>query len=172
MKFNVKKLNEKQNLEFYAAANFIKLIRQTGLHIKMERFGIPPEPDVICKILDDVVGIEIAHLYGSERDARLIHGRSRKEEMEKKSRLEHSLIPLSYRLPEDLSRILCEKSRKSYPCKTILLIRNAYPLWNKNTFESYSSEIKIPKDHSFEEIWLLCGRDYSSGMIKYYSKKQ
>jgi len=34
----------------------------------------PPHPDIICEIDGQEIGIEVAHLYGSKRDARQTFG--------------------------------------------------------------------------------------------------
>lgn len=80
----------------------------------------------------------------------------------------HSFIPLNERVISELNFILEGKAQKRYGSRTWLLIRNAYPIWYKEDFELYKSNILLPDKHSFEEIWLLCDRDGSSGILQLY----
>ena len=81
-------------------------------------------------------------------------------------RVKHSMVPLNDRIPIDLNNILHSKVQKNYPGTTWLLIRNAYPLWDLNDFQAYIDQVKIPKCHHFENIWLLCDQKGLSGAIK------
>lgn len=170
MSINIDKLDKKRRLEAYAAKYFSEsLQRHHSRHLTIEAVG--DHPDVTC-LLDGVrLDIEVAHIYGSERDARMVYGRTRDYEKTREHRIAHALVPLNERVIVDLNSILEEKARNRYGGKTWLLIRNAYPLWNKEDFELYFSDIIIPADHSFEEIWLLCDRDGRSGILRLYPQK-
>lgn len=131
---------------------------------------LPPEPDFVVQLGIEQLGIEIAHLFGSERDARLLLGRARPDESTPEARLEHAQVPLDVRVPTELNRILWQKSKKTYPRQTWLIIRNAYPLWNRSDFEMYPTALDVPGGHPFMQIWLLCDKQAASGMIRLFPK--
>ena len=142
---NVKNLDTKRNLEIYAAIYFIIALRRYYKRwLKLKNFADPPEPDIYCQLNDTLIGLEVTHLYGSGRDARMLFGRSKDIEKTQEHRISHSLVPLNDRIPADLNRLLNEKATKKYSCTTWLLIRNAYPLWNRDDFENYISDIVVP----------------------------
>lgn len=135
---------------------------------RLKKLASPPYPDIICEIDGCEIGIEVAHLYGSQRDARLTFGRSKPIEKTMEHRVKHAMVPLNDRIPYDLNVILNSKAQKNYPGVTWLLIRNAYPLWDFNDFQSYIDQINIPDCHHFENIWLLCDRQGLSDAIRLY----
>ena len=160
MTIDIDKLDSKKQLEFFAVKYFSKQFNKNfSTQLKFDSFANPPDPDVYCFLENDRIGIEVAHLYGSERDARMLFGRTKPEEKTKEHRIFHALISLNERIISGLNFILEGKAQKSYGNRTWLLIRNAYPLWYKEDFELYKSDILLPNGHSFEEIWLLCDKD-------------
>lgn len=169
MRLHVKKLNASQRLEIYAMIYFIatyrRLFERWPTLVDMPK---PPEPDFIIRLDAHEVGVEVAHLYGSERDARLLLGRSQQEESTFQARVEHAMVPLDVRVPSELNRILSQKATKMYPRSTWLIIRNAYPLWERADFEMYPEALAVPREHPFEQIWLLCDRQGASGMIRLF----
>lgn len=60
------------------------------------------------------------------------------------------------------------ESTQAYPWSTWLVIRNAYPLWEKPDFEMYPEALTIPQEHPFEQIWLLCDQVGRSGMLRLF----
>jgi hypothetical protein len=128
----------------------------------------PPEPDFVVRFGTRALGVEVAHLFGSERDARLLLGSARANEVSPEARLRHAEVPLDIRVPVELSRILSQKRCKTYPRPTWLVIRNAYPLWDRADFEMYPGALAVPDTHSFEEIWLFSDRNAASGMIRLF----
>lgn len=169
LNINVKRLELNRRLEIYAVIYFIatyrRLFEERPILVDMPK---PPEPDFIIRLDAREVGIEIAHLYGSERDARLLLGRSRPEESTSEARVEHARVPLDVRVPVELNRILSQKATKAYPRNTWLVIRNAYPLWEKADFEMYPEALTMPRGHPFEQIWLLCDPQGTSGMLRLF----
>lgn len=170
MSIDIDKLDEKRRLEVYAVKYFSEALqRHYNRQLTIE--AVRDHPDVSCILGDVRIDIEVAHLYGSKRDARMIYGRTRDYEKNMADRIAHALVPLNERVISDLNSILEEKAQKRYGGKTWLLIRNAYPLWNREDFELYFSNIIIPAGHSFEEIWLLCDRDGRSGILRLYPQR-
>jgi hypothetical protein len=86
------------------------------------------------------------------------------------ARVEHALIALSERLPHDLARILCQNSEKTYPLPSWLVIRNAHPLWTRKEFETHVVDWSPPTHVPFEQIWLVCETNGSSGLLQLYTK--
>ncbi len=169
LKINAKQLDVNRRLEIYAAIYFIATYRRLfGGWPTLVGTPKPPEPDFIIRLDGCEVGVEVAHLYGSERDARLVLGRNRPEESTFQARVEHAMVPLNVRVPVELNRILSQKATKAYPRSTWLVIRNAYPLWERADFEMYPEALVIPRQHPFEEIWLLCDRQGTSGMLRLF----
>ncbi len=166
-----KQLDEKRRFELYAAIYFIAAYRRLfPVWPTLVEMPAPPEPDFIIRLATRHVGVEVAHLFGSDRDARLLLGRARPVESAREARVEHSLVPLTVRVPVELNRILSQKARKTYPRPTWLVIRNAYPLWGRPDFEMHPGVLVVPTAHPFEQIWLLCDRDGASGMIRLFSR--
>lgn len=167
MLFNIRVQSEKIRLEVYSVIYFLRYLRKKfQFKARLKKLSSPPDPDIICEINGREIGIEVAHLYGSQRDARQTFGRSKPIENTKEHRAKHALVPLKDRILIDLGNILHSKAQKNYPDITWLLIRNAYPLWDLNDFKAYIDEVKIPKCHHFENIWLLCDQKGLSGAIK------
>jgi len=173
MLFNIKTQSEKIRLEVYAVIYFLRYLRKNSQSkVRLKKIASPPYPDVICEIDGQEIGMEVAHLYGSQRDARQIFGRSKPIEKTMKHRVKHSIVPLNFRIPNDLNEILDSKAKKIYPGKTWLLIRTAYPLWDFNDFQFYMDEVIIPESHHFENIWLLCDQKGLSGAINLYKSNE
>lgn len=173
MLFNVKVQSEKIRLEVYAVIYFLRYLRKNlQSKARLTKMASPPHPDIICEIDGREIGIEVAHLYGSKRDARQIFGRSRPIEKTMEHRVKHSMVPLNDRIPNDLNNILNSKAQKNYPGITWLLIRNAYPLWDLNVFQAYIDQVNIPKFHNFENIWLLCDPKGLSGALNFYQPNE
>ncbi len=169
LRIKAKQLDEKRRLELYAVIYFIAAYRRLfpGWPTLIE-MPAPPEPDFIVRLGAGQVGVEVAHLFGSERDARLRLGRAQADESTREAQLQHSLVPLNVRVPIELNRILWQKAAKAYPRPTWLVIRNAYPLWERCDFEMYPAALVVPTTHAFEQIWLLCDRNGASGMIRLF----
>src|SRR5438105_4561519 len=109
----------------------------------------PPEPDFIFNLDTSCLGLEVAHLFGSERDARRLLGRAWATETTREAEVEHAMMPLNVRVPSELSRILAQKAGKTYPRPTWLLVCNAYPLWDRADFQMYPEVLNVPSSHPF-----------------------
>lgn len=160
---------EKQRLEFWAIHKFIRAFTKLdNRELTFVRLQKPPKPDSLCLLNRKEIDIEVAHLYGSQRDARMVLGRSKPIEHTKESRIAHSLVPLNDKITSDLNRILKDKAQKKWGNETWLLIRNAFPIWEKEDFLMFKEEISVPVKHPYKEIWLLCDRDGSSGILRLF----
>lgn len=164
-------LPEGRCLEMSALLRFICAYRrQVDGFITPIEMPLPPEPDFICRVGDSrLVGVEIAHLYGSERDARMTLGRAQPDERTDAVRVQHARVPLSDRIPADLDRILLQKCERVYPRTCWLVIRNAYPLWTSDDFVRYALPWEPRGTVPFEQVWLIADRDGSSGLLQLYA---
>lgn len=166
---NAKNLAVNRRLELYAVTYFIAAYRRKfPTWPTLVGMPEPPEPDFIVRFGTCALGVEVAHLFGSERDARRLLGRVRTNEVTPEAQLQHTQVPLDVRVPAELSRILSQKGRKTYPRPTWLVIRNAYPMWDRADFEMYPDALAVPDTHAFEQIWLVCDRNAASGMIRLF----
>jgi hypothetical protein len=167
---NIKKLDEKRRLEFYAVLYFIRDQRKNHHRwLVFKEFSDPPNPDTYCWLNGEQVGIEVTHLCGNDHDARNILAKLNNEENQEENQ-QKAVAPafMNNRLPHELNRILDYKAKHHYGDKTWLVIRNTYPLWEKRDFEKYRADIIVPRHHAFEEIWLVCDPLAASGTIRLY----
>jgi len=167
---NIKKLDEKRRLEFYAVLYFIRDQRKNHHRwLVFKEFSDPPNPDTYCLLNGEQVGIEVTHLCSNDHDAKNMLGKLNNGENPEESR-KKAVPPASMnsQIPHELNRILDYKAKHHYGDKTWLVIRNTYPLWGKSDFERYRSEIVVPRRHTFEEIWLMCDPVAASGTIRLY----
>ena len=156
-------------MEFGAIQQFQEVINSLniGYDFHFVEPRNPPEPDYFCTLNGTELFVEIAHLYGTETDAKRLLGRKGKSEPSKLQVTQSTLIPLNTRLIAPLNLRLKEKALKKYNASRVwLVIRSAFPLWEKEDFEQHISEIIVPTSHPFEEIWLLCGPRARFGAIK------
>jgi len=167
---NIKKLDEKKQLEFYAVLYFIRDQRKNHKRwLIFKEFSEPPNPDTYCLLDGEQVGIEVTHLCGNNHDAKKVLGRvNLGESLEENPRDLVPLASMNHRLPNELNRILEYKAKHNYGYKTWLVIRNTYPLWMKGDFETYRADIIVPRQHAFEEIWLVCDPVGASGTLRLY----
>jgi len=169
LRINAKQLDANRRRELEAVTYFIATYQRLfSARLALVDMPKPPEPDFIVRLGAREIGVEVAHLYGSERDARLLFGRSQPEESTLQARVEHAMVPLNVRVPEELNRILSQKATKTYPRDTWLVIRNVYPLWERTDFEMYPEALAILREHPFEQIWLLCDEHGTSGMLQLF----
>ena len=113
--------------------------------------------------------IEVAHLYGSEAEARQILG----HELDDKTILElrnlNKMFKPNQRLLNALNRILINKSHKSYKSNRVwLVIRNAHPAWETPQIKALQHCIDVPVNHPFEQIWMVGDWAGDSGIIQLY----
>jgi len=159
-------MKEKEALEFYALQHFIATYNRT--HSTLLRFvelRKPPEPDALCLIDGEELWIEVTHLHGSEPvDAMRNLGRWPPRNAEgswiEKHEQETRRKSLQQRVLPKLNESLDDKANTPYSRSPVwLLVRNAFPLWNKQDFEQHIDEIAVPESHPFQHIWLLTERD-------------
>ena len=171
----IEAMPEGRRLELSALVSFINAYsRQGGGLITPVRMPQPPEPDFVCRLDGSrLVGIEIAHVYGSEHDARMVFGRAQPAESTDAARVQHARVPLSDRIPGELDLILRDKCENDYECEGAcwLIIRNAYPLWTSDDFVQYALPWVPPDGVPFEQIWLVGDQEGSSGLLQLYPQQ-
>ena len=167
---NIKELTQKKQLEFYAVLYFIRDQRKHHHRwLVFKEFSEPPNPDTYCLLDGKQIGIEVTHLCGNNHDAKKVLGKlNNGEDLEGSLGVEAPPAAMHHRLPHELNRILEYKAKHQYGDKTWLVIRNTYPLWMKGDFETYRADIIVPRDHAFEEIWLVCDPVGASGTLRLF----
>jgi hypothetical protein len=109
------------------------------------------------------LGVEVAHLYGTGQDAERITGavQKRRNPLTEEERMDNRLKPFRERVLAELNtKVLGKKAKKRYRRNPVwLLVRNMFPLWNRQDFEQHMDEIIVPIEHPFEHIWLLDEHD-------------
>ncbi|MCC2617680.1 hypothetical protein LJ739_15620 [Aestuariibacter halophilus] len=161
---------EKRMLEQHAGEIFLRCYQQRfGIPGTLLHSNLPRKPDLSCKIGEQPVDLEIAHLYGSEEEAMLLLGR----ELDQKTR--YALKQLwsdddpHLRLVHSLNRILAHKSTRRYEAKRVwLVIRNAHPAWRTPIIRQQLDQVSLPRFHPFGQIWIIGDLQGSSGMLQLY----
>ncbi|MEK9766087.1 MAG: hypothetical protein VW274_06365 [Thalassolituus sp.] len=159
---------EKLRLEHEAARLFMRAYeKQTGHEIRHLWHNKPTKPDVSCLLEGNKLDIEVAHLYGSEVEAMKILGRSLTDETRHELSVQAQEHNTHQRLLNALNRILSQKAGKTYHTRRVwLLIRNAHPEWNADIIRGLCSEIQVPTEHPFEQIWMLGDFSGESGIVR------
>ncbi len=161
---------EKIVLEHQAAKIFMRWYEHdSGKKIRHIWHNRPRKPDVSCWLEGQRLDIEVAHLYGSEAEARQILG----HELDDKTILElrnlNKMFKPNQRLLNALNRILINKSHKSYKSNRVwLVIRNAHPAWETPQIKALQHCIDVPVNHPFEQIWMVGDWAGDSGIIQLY----
>lgn len=160
---------EKIVLEHEAARIFMRLYEQR-YQIKMRHIwhNEPARPDVSCYYQDQKLDLEIAHLYGSEVEAMHILGRQLSEQTHKEL-LSLLRVPAEHRLLAALNRIVSNKAEKHYESERVwLVIRNANPLWRREDMLTHCNKLHMPKQHPFQQIWVVGDMEGLSGILPLY----
>lgn len=154
-------MKEKEALEYHAIQYFIAAYNLSHRRqLQFVELGQPPEPDALCLLNEQPLGIEVAHLYGSSLDAERILGHQRRRQLTEKEEQANRLIPLRQRVLAQLNKTLSDKSGKQYSRGPVwLLVRNGFPLWTQQEFDQHRSEIIVPEHHPYEQTWLLDKHD-------------
>ncbi len=158
----------KIELEHQAAKLFMRLYeKQFKRPIRHIWHNQPAKPDVSCFLEGERLDLEIAHLYGNEKEAMWLLGK----ELDDKAQQELSFLNEKHevheRLLTALNRILSNKSTKSYKSKRCwLVIRNFHPSWNSEIIRESCAQINVPKEHPFEQIWLIGDLKGESGLVR------
>ncbi|MDF2178269.1 hypothetical protein P2G88_08400 [Aliiglaciecola sp. CAU 1673] len=162
--------SEKVELEHGAAKQFMRWYeRNTGEKIRHIWHNEPRKPDVSCYLMDERLDLEIAHLYGSEKEAMKILGRELDEKTRKELKALEKYTEPHERLLNALNRILANKSVKQYATKRVwLVIRNAHPAWSAEEIQSLQHCIDVPKQHPFEQIWMVGDMQGQSGIVQLF----
>nr|WP_241737564.1 hypothetical protein [Neptunicella marina] len=143
--------------------------KTTGTPIRHLWHNKPSKPDASCLLDGKKLDLEIAHLYGSEKEAMKILGRELSRATREALReLECSCTP-DKRLLTALNRILLNKSKKHYHTKRVwLVLRNAHPAWDAGQIMAQREFIEIPITHPFEQIWIVADWRAKSGILRLY----
>lgn len=160
----------KRQLERDAAKHFLRLYEQMyDTPMRNIWHNEPSRPDISCHLNGKPLDLEIAHLYASASEAKILTqeiidqvqgGHSSLTPTDKERELIHYLSDLitmdkQQRLITALSRVLSSKSQKTYDSPRVwLVIRNASPLWRAEDFLLCRECFHVP-DNPFEQIWLL-----------------
>ncbi len=160
---------EKIELEHDAARIFMRLYEErSGLPMRHIWHNEPSKPDVSCYLDGDRMDLEIAHIYGSEEEAKLILGRAANiRTLEALHRLIQ--VPVGDRLLTALNAVLTSKSGKTYHSDRVwLVIRNANPLWSTDDLKQCLHRVSLPPAHPFEQIWVIGDMTGESGILRLY----
>ncbi len=166
----------KRQLERDAAKHFLRLYEQAhNTPMRNIWHNEPAKPDISCHLDGEPLDLEIAHLYASSSEAKILtqelidqnQGNQKNQTSEtvlspndKQLELFHYLADLiemdsQQRLITALSRILISKAKKFYDSHRVwLVIRNASPLWRVEDFKRCSKHFHMPET-PFEQVWLL-----------------
>lgn len=158
-------IQEKIHLEHEAAKLFMRLYeKQFGIPMRHIWHNLPRKPDVSCYLNGTQLDLEIAHIYGSEAEAKLILGRAAQDNM-----LQLSELPINNRLMASLNTVLATKSQKKYHSQRVwLVLRNMNSLWQQKNFEKHRHQIVLPEKHPFEQILLIGDAKGDSGVIRLF----
>lgn len=163
-------MSEKRELERWAVMEFAKLFssRAGRGELRLEELLDPPSPDTRCVLGDTEVFIEVAHVYGTETDAKMVLGRDGKSAPNPTVHSAQALIHLGLRVIAPLNAILAKKALKEYDKSPVwLLVRSASPFMEHEDFSSwFRNQIVVPESHPYDEIWLLCGRSANDGAVR------
>lgn len=159
-------IHEKIHLEHEAAKLFMRLYeKQFAIPMRHIWHNLPRKPDVSCYLNGRRLDLEIAHIYGSEAEAKLILGRGADEKIMADLH-QLSELPINSRLIAALNSVLATKAQKKYHSQRVwLVLRNMNSLWQQKDFEKHRHQIVLPEAHPFEQIWLLGDAKGSSGVI-------
>ncbi|MFC3033708.1 hypothetical protein ACFOEE_14380 [Pseudoalteromonas fenneropenaei] len=148
---------EKLQLEHDAAKLFMRLYEQQfAIPMRHIWHNEPSKPDVSCYLGETRLDLEIAHLYASETEAMALLGRPLSVAMQRDIAA-MAQTPDCDHLSQALTRLLKQKFKKSYHSERVwLVVRNASPLWHRADLAHVLSELHLPPQQPFEQIWLIC----------------
>ena len=173
----------KRQLERDAAKHFLRLYEQVyKTPMRNIWHNEPSRPDISCHLNGKPLDLEIAHLYASASEAKILTreiiqqvqgSESFITPSEKEQELLNYLSDLinmssQKRLVTALTRILASKAKKTYDSSRVwLVIRNASPLWQAEDFLQCIPYFQID-ENPFEQIWLLPEFDGSQPPIQLF----
>lgn len=143
-------MNEKVRLEKAALDYFIKAYNSLrGTHLEFKEHSDKPDFIVKDSESNQIVGIEVKHLFYDPNEAKILLGRS--------AMPNHSLMS-STELVTTLNKLLknANESAKKYEFKDkmFLIVRVASPVFDKSPFDMFEGDI-INLPTIFSEIWLV-----------------
>lgn len=161
---------EKIQLEHAAAKIFMRRFEaKTGKAIRDIIHNEPAKPDVTCHLEGENLDLEIAHIYGSEAEAIQILGHYIDENTTIELKHLRTIQGAYNRLLTALNRILLNKSKKYYLTdKVWLVLRNAHPAWTSDDIKALRTEITIPENHPFDQIWIIGDFAGDSDIVRLY----
>ncbi|MDP4161114.1 MAG: hypothetical protein Q8911_15370 [Bacillota bacterium] len=143
-------LNEKWLIEEGAALALVETLNlQQGTNYEILKHGDRPDIVIENKLDGTRLGVEVTHLFYDAEEARLVFGRSRKQDHPPEYIEEYI---------RRLNALLQQKSEKAkgynheYPLA--LLVRVVSPVFHMYDFKAYASRIVVPPS-DFKIIWLL-----------------
>jgi len=165
--------SEKEDIEKVTLSRFKAYMREEkGINIEDTRRGNPPEPDFICLLNGEELGIECTTTFRDDVEAREILGRDRHDDRDEDFRRQRRQSPLNVDIPAFLNGVIKDKSSKKYSINRVwLVIHSGARNWRKENFKHYEREIFIPQDHPFEGIWLICDPRGDTGIIQLFLKE-
>lgn len=161
---------EKINLEHDAAKIFMRRYEaKTGKIIRDIIHNEPAKPDVTCHLEGEKLDLEIAHVYGSEAEAIQILGHYIDENTTTELQQLQTIRGAHNRLLSALNRILLNKSKKTYLTQKVwLVLRNAHPAWTASKIKALRTEITVPDNHPFDQIWIIGDFAGTSDIVRLY----
>ncbi|GGD59671.1 hypothetical protein [Lacimicrobium alkaliphilum] len=170
MKHTQSSESEKIALEHEAARLFMRWYEhKTGEIIRHIWHNRPRKPDVSCFLNGERLDLEIAHVYGSEKEAMKILGRELDEKTRQELKELDQYTDAHQRLLKSLNRILANKSVKRYKTHRVwLVLRNAHPAWTAEEIQSLQHHIDVPDQHPFEQIWIVGDMQGESGIVQLF----
>ena len=144
-------MDEKQRLELAACTCFLDSYNtrhQTNFQIVAHR----DKPDFLVQNSQtgETLGIEIMHLYHDSKEAQMVLGR-RPNEL-------HGVMTISGligKLNSDLSDKVERAAKYDFNDEMRLLVRITSPIFDRQDFDMFEDEIRVPSPNNFAEIWLL-----------------
>jgi len=153
-------MKQKDNLEHHAVLNFIELYnRNHKRQLQLIRACRPPMPDTLCCLHRREIGIEVAHVYGSNDEAAMRVGGKTLDDFPHRVCLDRHVTALDVRALNCLHDKLKRKATRTYGfTPTWLLIRNAFVPWSFAEYRQHKNEIIVPETHPFTQIWFMCDK--------------
>lgn len=161
----IKKLSEKQKIEYYSFFYFVQWQKKEFDKIyDFILFGKDAhgEPDILANRDGEDVWIELTTVAKNNFDHARVMGKIKdenfKEELSSRRR-----IPLNI-IEENITNSINNKQRKNYSVsKPILVLRVASPIYEKDNFIHLKNKFNCGQ---FESIWLVCDIRGETGIIR------
>lgn len=153
-------MNQKQRLERSVLDRFLEAYNQlNGTHLRFRKHSDKPDFIAEDSTCNHVIGIEVTHLYYDPDEAKILLGRSSKNNHDSMYANE-LIVTLNKRLQNKT-----ESARKyKFKHKMLLIVGVASPIFDKSTFDRYGEDIIIPAG-VFDEVWLVF-RNFSTEPLR------